>query len=302
MAENSRPPLSELMLLPRSLVATQRLLLGVTLRHWRKKAGLSGTELAQRTNLSQAKVSNLERGIRLPTLDDADRLAKALQLTEEDTVAFREQVRTLQTQVQGYRNLARTGFESLQTTIQDRQTNARDIALYADTLVPGLLQTAAYARAVFERIPGLGEDAISAATAARVERQSAVFDVRRRFTFVVNEGALRRPLLPLMGMLEQFDRIRTITTVPTVTMLLIPWWARPSIAPPTQSFQVYDREFVVIETLSAEITLTDPDDVRLYTDFIDAMAACAIPWLEMSRYLDGIAAELRAREEGKPIE
>lgn len=302
MAENSRPSSAELMLLPRGTVKLQRHILGVNLQHWRKKAGLSGTELAQRTDMSQAKVSNLERGKRLPTLDDADRLARVLQLSDDDTVAFREQVRTLQTQVQGYRNLARTGFESLQTTVQERQANATDIALYANTLVPGLLQTAGYARAVFERIPGLDEDAIVAAVAARVERQAAVFDVRREFTFVVNESALRSPLLPLMGMLEQFDRIRSIASIPTVTMHLIPWWARPSVVPPMQSFQVYDREFVVIETLSAEITLTDPDDVRLYAEFIDTMAACAIPRIDMSDYLDGIAAELRAREEGTPIE
>ena len=302
VAENSRPTAAELMLLPRGTVKLQRHVLGVTLQHWRKKAGLSGTDLAQQANMSQAKVSNLERGKRLPTLDDAERLAKALRLTDDDTVALREQVRTLQTQVQGYRNMARTGFESIQTTIQERQANAASVALYADTLIPGLCQTAGYMRAVFEGIPGLTEDAIVAAVAARVERQSSVFDLRRQFTFVVNEGALRRPLLPLMGMLDQFDRIRTIASVPTVTMALIPWWARPSVVPPTQSFQIYDDEFVVIETLSAEVTLTDPGDVQLYRDFVDAMVGCAIPRFDLSDYLDGIAAELRAREEGSPIE
>ena len=298
MPENSRPTPAELMLLPRETVQLQRHILGVDLQFWRKRAGLSGTELARRAGMSQAKVSNLERGKRLPTLDDADQLASALGLAEEDAVSLREQVRTLQTQVQGYRNLTRTGFESLQMNIQERQIHAASVSLYADTVVPGLLQTAAYARAVFERIPGLTEDAIVAATAARVERQSAVFDTRREFTFLVNEGALRRPMLSVDGMLEQFDRILTINTIPSVTLGLIPWSASPRIVPPTHSFQIYDDEFVVMETLSAELTLSDPEDVRLYRDALDAMAEAAIPKFELGDYLNRITADLQAISEG----
>jgi Domain of unknown function (DUF5753) len=80
----------------------------------------------------------------------------------------------------------------LQDVIQEIETRAGTELTYEPTVVPGLLQTAEYARRVVTMFePSYAELDVPAVVAGRLDRQAALFDPARRFSFLITEGALR---------------------------------------------------------------------------------------------------------------
>lgn len=69
---------------------------GVVLRERRLAAGISQEELAQTADLHPTYVSMLERGIRNPTLDVAERIANALRISLPDLIQRAEKRRNNQ--------------------------------------------------------------------------------------------------------------------------------------------------------------------------------------------------------------
>jgi transcriptional regulator with XRE-family HTH domain len=69
---------------------------GVLLRERRLAAGISQEELAQAADLHPTYVSMLERGIRNPTLDVAERVANALKISLPDLIRRAEKHRNIQ--------------------------------------------------------------------------------------------------------------------------------------------------------------------------------------------------------------
>lgn len=57
---------------------------GARLKQTRERAGLSGSELAEETGLSQSAISRIEAGKRTPTIDTVQAIAAALKLSVSD--------------------------------------------------------------------------------------------------------------------------------------------------------------------------------------------------------------------------
>ncbi|WP_405956175.1 Scr1 family TA system antitoxin-like transcriptional regulator [Streptomyces phaeochromogenes] len=107
---------------------------GEELRRLREAAGLTQEELSQRAVMSRTHIAHIEAGRRRPDVDDARRLDQVL-----ETGGFF--VRFLPT-LDG-RKVAEHFAEAAELELQ-----ATVIREYASTLVPGFLQTEAYAREV----------------------------------------------------------------------------------------------------------------------------------------------------------
>ena len=102
----------------------------------REAAGLSQTELGERIFCSQTLIAHFEAGRRLPQLADAQRLDKALNTGD----LFYRMRKKLDLDAK---------FVSYFAPVAELEPQAREIHQYAVSLVPGLLQTEEYARAVF---------------------------------------------------------------------------------------------------------------------------------------------------------
>jgi hypothetical protein len=115
-------------------------------------------------------------------------------------------------------DVAMRGHSHLQDDIQEIESRSRAVLVYEPTLVPGLLQTAEFARRVFTLFePAYPEHVIPGVTAGRVERQAALFDPARQFGFLDTEAALR--LRPGPHPWSAYDRIlgsseRTMPVMP----------------------------------------------------------------------------------------
>lgn len=123
---------------------------------------------------------------------------------------------------------------------------------YEPLAIPGLLQTAEYARHIF-RVDVADLD-VAEAVVARLERQTILYDEQHRFEFVIHEAALRWRVGPAAMQAAQMDRIRQVATLSNVQVGIIPIdLAAPYLAlPPLVILEGMgdDTDLVLVETMS----------------------------------------------------
>jgi transcriptional regulator with XRE-family HTH domain len=162
--------------------------IGKQLRFLREQAGFTQRQVADRFNYGVDQIASVERGRRVPypdLLTKADKLYGTdglLAVTAEDIKKARDKAR--QRHPAWFRIYARL------------EAAAVEIHEYATMVIPGLLQTEAYARALYEvRQPRLDEALIEKRVADRLSRQEILTKwPPPDTTFVVEESVLYRPI------------------------------------------------------------------------------------------------------------
>ena len=252
-----------------------RLALGKRLRELRRQADLSGRELAEALRWPPSKVSKLENGRQSPTDDDIRAWAEATSTTR-DTDALLAALHTLEVQNIEWQRQLRGGLRSHQNELVALDEATRLFRAFECTYVPGLLQTAEYARARFTqsvnvlRVAGDVDDAVQ----TRLRRQEILYRQDKRFHFVLAESALRYRLCPPEIMLGQLDRLISLSALPNVKFGIIGFATAYTVAP-AHGFWLLDEERVMVETYSAELNLAGPQEIELYRGIFDSMAAAA---------------------------
>jgi transcriptional regulator with XRE-family HTH domain len=235
------------------------------LKRLRLLTGLSGRELGRRASISQSKVSRVEAGTALPTAPEVERWGRALDAPVETVRLLVALAGNAQLEAHSWA-AALHGRKHLQHEIGGWEAEATIVRTYQPSVVPGLLQTADYARRVFSFSPRYDEDALAAAVAGRMDRQLALHKPGKTFEFVVTEAALRWRPGPPDVLIAQLDRLMSISTLDNVVLGLIPL-DREALATYSHGFVIYegDGEAVVsLEMIHGPTTLDAVDDVKPY--------------------------------------
>ena len=172
------------------------------------------------------------------------------------------------------------------------EQQATAIRLFQPNVVPGLLQTAEYARHVLQA-SGFGAENLADAVASRVERQTVLYDDSKQFRFVVTEGALRWRLCPVPAHLAQLDRVASLSTLANVSVGIIPWSAYVPNRPPNM-FMILDDSAVQVETMHGLDTLTERQQIDAYLTAFDTLDSLAQHDDEARATLSRIATDLRS--------
>ena len=272
--------------------------LGSRLRSLRRHAGLTGAELAVRSGVTQPTISKIETGRMLPSATVVDRVAAALDLDGGALRELHELVARVNAEVVALRQAGERAY-ARQEVLSGRERAAHAIGCFQCAAVPALLQTAEYARRAFGAARSEDEEDVARAVAARVERQSILYEPGREFSFVLTEGALRTwPGTPGV-MLAQLDKIASVSTLENVRLGVVPW----SVAVPyfpLHGFAVYDGTAVTVETFTSELTVDDEADVATYTAIFDAFDVAAIRGDAMRELLERIAEDYRQQVDSPP--
>ncbi|KDN85767.1 DNA-binding protein [Kitasatospora cheerisanensis KCTC 2395] len=141
----------------------------------------------------------------------------------------------------------------------------------------GMLQTADYARHVFEAYADLHRSPrdIEEAVSVRVRRQELLYRGGKRFHVVLWEAALRARLCPPTVMAAQLDRLSGVIGLDTVILGIVPFEAALNL-PPANGFWLYDERLVIAEDWHAEIWLDDPASVALYRRVWESLNRAAV--------------------------
>jgi transcriptional regulator with XRE-family HTH domain len=249
-------------------------------------------ELARRLGMSQSKVSKIETGALMPSVTDVEAWADACSAAADVRGALLDRVDALQTETRSWRSVHRPSFRRRQDEIRKIEDRARAIRLFQPSVVPGLLQTAEYARHILQLADMSGSGDVRDAVAARIARQASLYDQAKQFTFVITEGALRWQLCPPDVLLAQLHHISSLSTLSNVRIGIIPWSA-PVAARQTTMFCLFDEELVYIETMTAELTMRDRRDIEFYLAAFSRLAEAATFDDAARALLARIAADVR---------
>lgn len=176
--------------------------------------------------------------------------------------------------------------------LDDAVRSASLVRSFQCVVLPAMLQSAEYARHVFESAPNVTPEATGRAVAARVERQSLLYEPQRESVFVLTEGVLRTwPGTPAL-MLAQFDRLLAVESLSTVRLGVVPW-RRPVPVMPRHGFTLCDRRAVVVESFRGEQVVDDLAEVAAYEETFGRFEGAAVFGAEAREVLLGMMKEFQ---------
>jgi transcriptional regulator with XRE-family HTH domain len=239
--------------------------LGAILRALRAQKGWTAEQVAEHLLVSPSKISRLERGQRGASARDIRDLCDLYEVDDEQ----RQRLTALASE--GKQRASQLHSDLPYSRYARLEAEAASISDYGLGIVPGLLQTADYARAVLQAaVPRWAPQIIEQRVEARLARQQLLISEHApNFVAVIDESVLHRVAGSPAVMQAQLERLLELSELPSVTVQVIPYQAGvlPSLnnkfiilrfALPTVS------DVVFIESLTRDYYVEDPDEVEVY--------------------------------------
>ncbi|MFF7031438.1 helix-turn-helix domain-containing protein [Streptomyces albidoflavus] len=271
--------------------------IGAALRALRLASGKEAKAVARSALMSPSKLSKIENARLAPSATDVDRVLSAIGVSDEVKAEYTDAARAWATEAAAWRLLKRVGVHKGQQAAKALEAQMSTLQLFQPALVPGLLQTPEYIRAVLKR-HDLSEDALARTISGRLERQAVLYDSAKSLQFIITEPVLRWRIVPPQMMAAQLDRITSLSRLPHVDIRVVPLAIQQQDIP-NHAFVIRDGRMVTIETVHAEVVVTDPRDVDLYVEKFNGFASVALSNEKLHIFLEGIRDDfLRERETG----
>lgn len=284
--------------------------LGNELRRVREAAGRTPTEASKIIDCDVTKISRLELGQSGIAIGD---LKMLLEFYEDDPEHIEWMIAlSRNNRERGRWTGYRAAFPEWFRIYVDLERDAEDIRWTEVELVPGILQTEAYMRALFvSATPFSGAaDDVDEAVAARLERQEILDSDNPPMTsFILSEACVRRMIGGRQVMAEQLEHLAEVAARPRVQLQVRPFDAQ-STAGYAYRFTTLripapgnapSLEFVYCEDLDDARYVDDKQTVRAYDALWSAMQAAALGPVETRRMLRAVAQELREGPPDDPI-
>ncbi|MGW4236343.1 helix-turn-helix domain-containing protein [Streptomyces sp. NPDC004749] len=239
--------------------------LGARLRGFRKDAGFSsGRAFAAATGWQESKVSRIENGKQNASEDD---IRVWCQTTghEADLLDLVATVRHIDEMWMDWRRQLQDGAENRQKKSLPLYQKTKVFRIWEPTTIWGTIQTAAYAENIFDQVLNFYETPADteAAVAKRLERQKYLYEGSRIFNVLLGEQALYSNHGGSEVMRAQLDRLLAVLALPRLSLGIVPRSA-PLVLWIGHGFSMFDDKLVMVETYSAEMSVTQPREIELY--------------------------------------
>ncbi|MCN9240141.1 helix-turn-helix transcriptional regulator [Streptomyces sp. RY43-2] len=230
-------------------------MVGALLAVFREAAGLTQRALAERFFISEQQIASIEQGRRPLKPDLAEQLDEFL-----DTKGALSEALKYLPEV----DLVPMWAEEF----LDQEREAITISSYESLLVPGLLQTEEYARALFRsRVPVYDEDEIEQLVAKRLARQEILHrKVPPITSFVIWEAMLRDHLGGKEVYVEQVRHLREYSELPGLMLQVLPLGrtSHAGLAGPFVLLETPEHQrLVYVETQRGSQLVADPGEVAI---------------------------------------
>src|SRR5690242_1607206 len=275
--------------------AVRRRKLGAELRALRTRAGLTSGEAARLVGWHQSKVSRIETGASGAKPADVRLLLDAYGVEDDE---LRDLLLVLAgSQVAGREHWWHAYRGVLPPTYRDfisLESQASAMRTLETSVVPGLLQTPEYARAVTRAaVDGLDDERLDALVEVRLARQDVLRgDPPLELSAVLDEAVLRREVGGPEVMAQQLERLVEAARLPQVRLRVLPFSAGAHVGV-TGPFVIFsfsrtsDLDVVVLDHLTSSLYLERKEDLRAYSEAFKDLQSHA---LSPEDSLDYIAA------------
>ncbi|WP_431047135.1 helix-turn-helix domain-containing protein [Streptomyces sp. P1-3] len=272
--------------------------LGAELRRLREKAGKRIEDVAEHLECSMSKVSRVETGqAPIKARDVRDLLA----WYGVDDTAQVEAVMQIHkdAQQQGWWAQFDDVLPSGMSTYAGLESDAVTLRSFEPFVIPGLLQTEPYIRALMASGNPMDQTDIEQLVKFRLRRQQMLEKASGPLELwaVVEETVLRRPVGGKEVMREQLDHLVAMADLPNVTIQVMPL-AKGAHAAMVGAFTLLEfgpmtPTVIYVESAAGNIYLEKERDVRRFTQSFDLLRAAAPDPQETTALLKGIAREMQ---------
>jgi transcriptional regulator with XRE-family HTH domain len=266
---------------------------GGRLRRLREDAGFNGKQFAAHLGWAASKVSRIEHGKQSATSEDVTAWAAAVGAASDLVEDLLAELRNVRFEYIAWSRQLRAGYTPRQRASVGIEGAATTIRAFEADVIPGLLQTADYARHLLARLVAFRElpDDVDRGVRSRMRRQEILYDPGKDLRFLLTEAALRYQPCPAATLRGQLDRLLAVTGLDTVKLAVVPFSTELPVVP-THGFWVFDDDLVLVETLSAELSLRDAEDIDLYTRYFDLVWDIALRDKDARLFIARLAHEL----------
>ncbi|MFJ5038939.1 helix-turn-helix domain-containing protein [Streptomyces parvulus] len=258
-------------------------MVGALLALYRQAAGHTQRSLGERFVIGEQQIASIEQGRRPLKPDLAEQLDQLLDTKGALSIALSKMPEV---------DLVPLWAEEF----LDREREAIVISSYENQVLPGLLQTEAYAWAVFRsRVPFYDEDTIARLVAARIDRQGILHRKVPPITcFVVWEPVVRAPIGGREVWIEQLRHLRRCSELPGLMFQVLPQ-DRTSHAGLNGSFVLLEtpdhQRLAYTENQRGSQLIADPDEVGILTQKCAMLRSQALTPEDTRDLLDRLLGE-----------
>ncbi len=268
--------------------------LGMQLRRLRETAGITIDQVAEKLECSASKISRIETGQTGVTPRDVHQLIVIYGVPEDGAdllLRFAREARQ-----KGWWQLYGTVLTSAYVGLESAADAVRS---YEALVVPGLLQTEGYARAMIEGgRPDLDAAEVEKRVRVRTNRQSLLSqDDPLDLWIVLDEAVLHRPVGGRVVMREQLGHLVEAASLPSVTLQVLPFAAGAHAGMDgTFTILLYSesegKNLVFVSNAAGGLFLEKDEELERYSFVFDHLRASALAPDEAVSLIAGMAKEL----------
>jgi len=277
--------------------------LAAELRRLRGRSGMTGDQVAETLGWSPSKVSRLEHGRTGFKLGDVEALLDLYEVhgpLRDDLVAL-----TRTTYKKSWLETESASLPTMFAAYVSTETEAETIWNWEPQIVPGLLQTADYARAIFEAwqtVVTLSPAEIQRRVDIRLERQNLLDRHPPLYLFaVLDESVLTRRIGDASVMRGQLDHLLECTKRDTIDVRVLPMHTFHPITTGSFTFMQFPstedvsfNDVVAIESLTSNYYIETQDDTYQYRLTFERLVEESLDDTESAELISRYARELWA--------
>ncbi|WP_255953122.1 helix-turn-helix domain-containing protein [Streptomyces odontomachi] len=258
---------------------------GAMVQGLREQAGLSREEFGRLVRFSKHTVASVELGRRMPDMEFATAAGEALGQPELVQRVFEKVSRK------------RPGLAMWFQRWADLETEAICLYTYECRVVPGLLQTDAYACTLFEhRLPPLSDEGIQTKLEARKERQKLLLErPHTSFSFVLDEHLLLRQTGGPEVTRELLEHLLDLSARRNVEIQVLPMsmGVHPGVNGPIRLLETPENQwFAYAEGQRTGELVTDPEAISVLQMRYARLRAQALDSIESAELLKRLRGSL----------
>lgn len=271
--------------------------LGAELHRLREAAGLTAEEVAAHIENHPSKISRIEHGRSGLRQRDLRDILDLFGVTDERR---RNSLLSLarNSNEKGWWHQHKDVLTSAYSDLIDLESDAAGMLSFEALLVPGLLQTADYARAVAGAVPVLAPRDVEEFVSVRMARQEVLTKPEPlELWMILTEAALRQPMGGREVMRTQLRHLTEAAQKDNVTLQVLPYavGAHAGINGPFTVLEfpeLTDQDVVLVENLASSLYLEEEQEIRWYKLVFNHLRMTALPAADSVELINQVTKEL----------
>lgn len=267
------------------------------LNRLRAASGMSRAQVAERLGTTDTTIWRYETGLTQPKPADVGALLEiygVARAAREDLIQLAKDARK-RGWWHRHREILKPGFDSY----IGLESEASVVRTYQVQMIPGLLQTERYARAIIEATAmAFAPPEIDQKVAVRMARQELITRAEdpMQVVAVLDEAVVRRQVGGAVVMREQLRRLVEVGTLPNVEIRIVPFDAGAHAAMDGSFYLLEfpepdDPDLVYLEQAGSGLIPEDAEELRRYTLMFGNLMARALSASKSAAFLMSIAQE-----------